>query len=63
MKSNIKRHEISKDCLSCGYSMSTDDEDGNMIIVCSKDKEPYPVVPEDGYCEDWHDQEFKHGKI
>lgn len=55
MKSNIKRRVIPKDCLSCGYSMSTDDEDGNMILVCSKDKEPYPAVPEDECCEDWHD--------
>ncbi len=50
---NLKKLDI-KDCLSCAQSMSADDEDGNMILICVKDGIDVPVQ-DDGYCEEWKD--------
>lgn len=52
---NYKRREAPKDCLSCAQSFSADDEDGNMILICTKDNEHHVQVEEDGYCEEWKD--------
>ncbi len=43
-----------KDCLSCAQSMSADDEDGNMILICVKDGIDVPVQ-DSGYCKEWKD--------
>lgn len=44
--------EGTKDCLSCGASMSADDENGEQYLVCSA--HGYDRVPEDGYCDDYN---------
>ena len=41
-----------KDCLSCGASLSADDENGEQYLVCSV--HGYDRVPEDGYCKDYN---------
>ena len=50
-----KQYEVPKDCLSCAQSFSTDDADGNMILICVKDKNHHVQVREDNSCEEWKD--------
>lgn len=52
---DYKRYEVPKDCLSCAQSFSADDDDGNMILICVKDKDHHVQVQDDGYCEEWKD--------
>lgn len=43
---------VDQDCLSCAKSMSANDENGNMCLVCSE--KDYQRVPEDGWCKDYN---------
>jgi len=47
--------EVPMDCLSCAQSFSADDDDGNMILICVKDKNHPVQVREDNNCEEWKD--------
>ena len=51
----LARYEAPMDCLSCAQSFSADDDDGNMILICVKDKNHHVQVQEDDSCEEWKD--------